>query len=34
MAAEVGGFAVFDEINMAKNESLAVIYSALTIGVL
>jgi ATPase, AAA family len=29
MAAEVGGFAVFDEINMAKNESLAVIYSAL-----
>ena len=29
MAAEAGGFAVFDEINMAKNESLAVIYSAL-----
>ena len=29
MAAQAGGFAVFDEINMAKNESLAVIYSAL-----
>ncbi len=29
MAAEAGGFAVFDEINMAKNESLAVIYSVL-----
>lgn len=29
LAAESGGFAVFDEINMAKNESLSVIYSAL-----
>lgn len=29
MAAEQGGFGVFDEINMAKNESLSVIYSAL-----
>lgn len=28
-AAESGGFAVFDEINMAKNDSLSVIYSAL-----
>lgn len=28
-AAEYGGFAVFDEINMAKNDSLSVIYSAL-----
>lgn len=28
-AAEQGGFAVFDEINMAKNESMAVVYSAL-----
>lgn len=28
-AAEKGGFAVFDEINMAKNDSLSVIYSAL-----
>ncbi|NLY21045.1 MAG: MoxR family ATPase [Tissierellia bacterium] len=28
-AAEYGGFAVFDEINMAKNESLSVVYSAL-----
>lgn len=28
-AAVEGGFAVFDEINMAKNDSLAVIYSAL-----
>ncbi|KXB72985.1 ATPase family protein [Peptostreptococcus anaerobius] len=28
-AATEGGFAVFDEINMAKNDSLAVIYSAL-----
>lgn len=29
LAAEQGGFAVFDEINMAKNDSLSVIYSAL-----
>lgn len=28
-AAESGGFAIFDEINMAKNESLSVVYSAL-----
>lgn len=28
-AAEEGGFAVFDEINMAKNDSLSVVYSAL-----
>ena len=28
-SATEGGFAVFDEINMAKNDSLAVIYSAL-----
>lgn len=28
-ASEYGGFAVFDEINMAKNDSLSVIYSAL-----
>lgn len=28
-AAESGGIAVFDEINMAKNDSLSVIYSAL-----
>lgn len=28
-AAEHGGFAVFDEINMAKNEALAVVHSAL-----
>lgn len=28
-AAENGGFAVFDEINMAKNEALAVVHSAL-----
>lgn len=29
LAAEEGGFAVFDEINMAKNESLSVVHSAL-----
>lgn len=29
LAAENGGFCVFDEINMAKNDSLSVIYSAL-----
>ncbi|MDQ0508760.1 MoxR-like ATPase [Peptoniphilus ivorii] len=29
LAAEVGGFAIFDEINMAKNESLSVVHSAL-----
>ena len=29
LAAEKGGFAVFDEINMAKNESLSVVHSAL-----
>lgn len=28
-AAEQGGFAVFDEINMAKNESLSVVHSTL-----
>lgn len=28
-AAEYGGFAVFDEINMAKNEALSVVHSAL-----
>lgn len=28
-AAEYGGFAIFDEINMAKNEALAVVHSAL-----
>ncbi|WP_101773170.1 AAA family ATPase [Peptostreptococcus faecalis] len=28
-AAEYGGFAIFDEINMAKNDSLSVVYSAL-----
>ncbi len=28
-AAEYGGFAIFDEINMAKSESLSVVYSAL-----
>lgn len=29
LAAEEGGIAVFDEINMAKNESLSVVHSAL-----
>ncbi|MDO5301854.1 MAG: MoxR family ATPase [Tissierellia bacterium] len=29
LAAEAGGFVVLDEINMAKNESLAVIHAAL-----
>ena len=29
LAAKVGGFAVLDEINMAKNEALAVLHSAL-----
>jgi len=29
LAAEKGGFAVFDEVNMAKNEALAVLHSAL-----
>ncbi len=29
LAAEEGGFAVFDEVNMAKNEALAVLHSAL-----
>ena len=29
LAAEKGGFAIFDEINMAKNESLSVVHSAL-----
>ncbi|MDO5037691.1 MAG: AAA family ATPase [Tissierellia bacterium] len=29
LAAREGGFAVFDEINMAKNESLSVVHSAL-----
>ncbi|MDO5718865.1 MAG: MoxR family ATPase [Tissierellia bacterium] len=28
-ASEYGGFAVFDEINMAKNEALSVVHSAL-----
>jgi len=28
-AAENGGFAIFDEINMAKNEALSVVHSAL-----
>lgn len=28
-AAEKGGFAIFDEINMAKNEALSVVHSAL-----
>lgn len=29
MASKVGGFAVLDEINMAKNEAMAVLHSAL-----
>ena len=29
LSSEAGGFCVFDEINMAKNDSLSVIYSAL-----
>lgn len=29
LAAQEGGFAIFDEINMAKNESLSVVHSAL-----
>lgn len=29
LASEYGGFAVFDEINMAKNDTLSVVYSAL-----
>lgn len=27
--AEKGGFGIFDEINMAKNEALSVLHSAL-----